>query len=108
MIQSASWRRGISLALLVGLVSAYTIRSWHNPDLHHHPVCNAKNDLHFHQEHEACVLCDFVFSLPLPVSFSEMPSWTPTNLHRPTFSWTDAIPANIRIGYPLRGPPALV
>ena len=42
---------------------------------------------------------DFVFP-PLPVSFSEMPSWTPTNLHRPTFSWTDAIPSNIQIGYP--------
>ena len=56
MIQSASWRRGISSALLVGLVSRIPFAAGTTPDLHHHPVCNAKNDLHFHQEHEACVL----------------------------------------------------
>lgn len=93
--------------MLVGLVSAYTIRTWHNPDLHHHPVCNANSDLHFHQQHEACVLCDFVFSLPLPTVSSDSPAFSPIIHPIPVFWWTDALPGKVRTGYALRGPPAL-
>ncbi|MBK7341902.1 MAG: hypothetical protein IPJ06_01595 [Saprospiraceae bacterium] len=105
---STTWRSFISLTLLVGLVSAYSIRSWHNPDLHHHPVCNAQSDLHFHQEHEGCALCDFVFSLPLPVSSNATLTCFPVIQHMPTFRWTDALPADVHIGYALRGPPSAV
>ncbi len=108
MIVPTAIRKGISLTLLLGLVSAYTIRAWHNPALHHHPTCQAEDDLHFHQGEEACSLCDFILSLPLPVD--EVSSSTTFTHTRAVvrFDWLDVIPDNVRLGYALRGPPASV
>lgn len=49
----------ISTAMVVFV--AYNIHSWHNPALHHHDICHHENAIHFHDAHEHCLLCDFVF-----------------------------------------------
>ena len=99
----------MSMALLVGLVSTYSIRAWHHPELHHHASCDAKNELHFHLQDKACSLCDFVFSFSLPVtSGHSLQSILVLPEQAKPFFWINALPGNVRTGFSLRGPPVLV
>ncbi|MCF8238582.1 MAG: hypothetical protein K9I85_10530 [Saprospiraceae bacterium] len=108
MIATTGVRKGISLVLLLGLMSAYTVRAWHNPALHHHPICQAENDLHLHQGDQGCCLCDFIFSPPIPVESTCFTDSRTTSESATLYCWVDVLPDNICIGYALRGPPASV
>jgi hypothetical protein len=98
--------RFVSLALLMGLVSAYVLQAWHNPALHHHDPCtHYAGQEHWHERELHCTLCDFVFVYDLP---GEAPALIGQRSLIPgevSFSYEGRVTGKPVLGYALRGPP---
>lgn len=96
-----------SFALLVGLLSTYSLQSWHNPALHHHdPCCTNANEAHLHASETPCSLCDFVFIYDLPSQGLRQLVLPKIQAFRADFFSISRPGDKPVVGYALRGPPA--